>query len=73
MRKYDERGICDSIWDLWCEIRGLYPRHEGFEKGRLFVVGGGDLVIHCVTQGHELIDLGHDTVLLGQGRAMADF
>jgi hypothetical protein len=64
MMKNDEREAWGSMWDLGSEILALYPRHEG----GLFVGGGGDLIFHGVTQGHELIDLGYDAVLLGEGR-----
>jgi hypothetical protein len=40
------------------------PLQQSFEEGGLFVGGGGDLVFHCITQGHELIDLGHMQVQL---------
>jgi hypothetical protein len=32
----------------------------------LFVRGGGDLILHRVNQGHELIDFGDDAALLKQ-------
>jgi len=43
----------------------LYPRKQDGEEGVLFVGGGGDLIFHCVTQGHKLIDLSHDSMLFG--------
>ena len=44
----------------------LHPLQQSFEEGGLFVGGGGDLMLHRVNQGHELINFGDDAVLLGE-------
>lgn len=71
MCKYNEREIWDSIGILGARYMHLYPRHKGGEEVGLFVNGGGDLLRHGVTQGHELIDLDRNAMLLGQRREWA--
>src|SRR5688572_19480211 len=41
---------------------------DGFEQAAAFGPGGGELPFQPVAQGHQLVHLGDDAALLGQGR-----
>ena len=40
---------------------------HGFKKSTAFGVGGGELRVELVAEGHQLIDLGDDALLFGEG------
>ena len=40
---------------------------DGFEEAAGFGLGGGELGFEAVAEGHQLVDLGDDAVLLGEG------
>ena len=41
---------------------------DSFEESAAVGVGGGELRVELVAEGHEFIDLGDDAVLFGEGR-----
>ena len=51
----------------YCALRAP-PSHHGIEEGGLLGGGGGDLLVEGVTEGHQLVDLGDNALLLGERR-----